>query len=434
MREKFVLIGILAFVLSGCGVVKVEGEVINPTEVIERQVVPTSAVPSATQPGGDEPNAQAVEGVLPAPIIYMGVEEGEPVAPGRQNLWRLEMDGVTANQITDEVVPITSFAVSPMDGAIAYTTFDENDLVRVDADGGNRIVLMDGPDLSSQPNDIEGGWVSTANVAWSPDGTQIAYGYGGIHIISTLGGEPRVLVTDKIVTASGQVSQDSRYYRPLAWSPDGMRLLALESYGIEGSGYAVVDVGSGDVLSLGSVVLCCEPGWSQDSERFYFSSPVFGMIFPGLWQVDVQAGEVTTIIRGMETVGLPDETGESMVLVQSARELRDGNLYAFTAAGTYEELFIDQETRSEIFPLLRMSRVSSDGEITPLRSDSYALGEALWAEDASGAVITVMDGEEYPSATLMWLASDDSEPVILGGRGFQPRWGLGAPLSSSSGQ
>jgi hypothetical protein len=423
MREKLRLMSILALVMAGCGIVKVEGEVLNPTEVIERQVVPTSTVPSATEPNADEPNAQAVEGVLPAPIVYMGVEEGEPVAPGKQNLWRLEMDGVTATQITDEAVPITSFAISPKDGAIAYTTFDENDLVRIDPDGGNRIVLVDGPDLSSQPNDVEGGWVSTANVAWSPDGAQIAYGYGGINIVSAEGGEPRVLVPDKIMTVSGQVSQESRYYRPLAWSPDGARLLALESFGIEGSGYAVVEIESGDVLSLGSAVLCCEPSWSQDSESFYFSSPVFGMIVPGLWQVDALTGDVRTIIRGMETVGLPDETGETMVLVQSAKELQDGNLYAFTTTGTYEALFIDQETRNEIFPLLTMSRISSDGGITPLRSDSYALGEALWAEDASGAVITVMAGEEFPGGTLMWLASDDSEPVLLGGRGFQPKWG-----------
>jgi Tol biopolymer transport system component len=431
MREKLMFTIILALVVSGCGMVKVDGQVLNPTEAADRQIMPTEGIPTSTPSDVVGPDDGEVKGVLPAPIIYLGVQD-EPVAPGKQNLWRLEVDGITAIQITDEVVPITSFAVSPVDGAIAYTTFDENDLVRIDADGQNRTVLVDGLNLSSQPKDDESARISNANVAWSPDGAQIAYGYGGINIVSATGGESRLLVPDKIVTSSGQVSQESRYYRPLVWSPDGTMILALEGYGIEGSGYAVVDVGTGEVLSLGSAVLCCDPNWSLDSQSFYFSSAAFGMIVPGLWQVDARTGEISTIIRGMESVGLPDVTGEPMVLVQSAKELEDGNLYAFTAEGTYEELFIDQETKSEIAPKLTMSRISQEGGITPIRSDAYALGEALWAEDASGAVITVMAGEAYPNGSLLWLPSDDSEPILLGGRGFQPKWGMGAPLSSLS--
>jgi Tol biopolymer transport system component len=432
MKEKFLIVMVLAIALAGCGMVEVEGEVLDPTEAMDRELNPTQVPSEAVGIEAEGSEGEGAEGLLPAPIIYLGAEDGLGVAPGKQNLWRLEVDGSTATQITDEVVPITSFAVSPKDGAIAYTTFDENDLVRIEADGSNRTVLFDGSDLSSQPNDGEWSRASNTNVAWSPDGALIAYGYGGINIISAEGGEPSVLIPDKVVTVSGQVSQESRFYRPLTWSPDGTRLLALEGYGIEGSGYAVVNVESGDVLSMGSAVLCCDPSWSLDSKSFYFSSAAFGMIVPGLWQVDAIAGEVRTIIRGMETVGLPDETGEPMVLIQSAKELRDGNLYAFTAEGTYEELFIDEETRSEIAPTLTMSRISSEGAITPLRSDVYALGEALWADDASGAVITVMAGEKFPSGTLMWLASDGSEPVILNGRGFQPKWGMGASLSSPS--
>jgi hypothetical protein len=426
MGEKLSLLLVLALAMSACGMVEVEGEVLNPTELLELQTLPTATLSSDTLSDVDEKDHQSSQGILPAPIIYLGVED-EAAAPGSQDLWQLEVDGVTAQQITNVAMPITSFAVSPRDGAIAYTTFDQNDLVRIDADGTNRTVLVDGPDLSSQPQDDEWSRVSNANVVWSPDGSQIAYGYGGVRIVPAVGGEPRVLIPDKIVTVSGRLSQESRYYRPLAWSPDGTKILALEGFGVEGSGYAVVNVDNGEVLSLGSTVLCCEPGWSRDSQSFYFSSATFGMIVPGLWQVNVHSGDVRTIIRGMERMGLPEDTGEQMVLVQSAQELQDGHLYAFTATGTYEELFIDEQSKTEIFPRLTMSSISSEGKITPLRVDAYVLGEALWAEDASGAVITVMEEDDYPSGSLLWIPGDGSEPVLLGGRGFQPKWGMEVP-------
>lgn len=433
MKGKLVLILSLAMAVSGCGLVKVEGEILDPTEALDREMFPSEVPTDISDTVGDNPADQVVEGVLPAPAIYLRAEEGA-VAPGRQNLWRLEADGVTETQMTDEAVPVTSFDVSPVDGAIAYTTFGDNDLVLIEWDGSHRRVLVDGVDLSAQPNGAEWGRASNANVAWSPDGSQIAYGYGGINIISAEGGDPRVLVPDKIITISGRASQESRYYRPLAWSPDGNKILALEGFGIEGSAYAVVDVESGEVVSLGSTVLCCEPSWSLDSQSFYFSSATFGMIQPGLWRVNAETGEVTTLIRGMEGAGLPDITGESMSLIQSARQLADGKLYAFAGFGTYDDLYRDEEG-NEIAPKLTMTQFSIDGtEANPLRSDAYPIGEALWAQDGSGALVTVMVEGEYPSGTLLWLTNGDAEPVVLKGRGFQPRWGKGNLLPSSSGE
>jgi hypothetical protein len=182
------------------------------------------------------------------------------------------------------------------------------------------------------------------------------------------------------------------------------------------------------VVSLGSAVLCCEPSWNLDSGSFYFSSAAFGMIMPGLWQADAATGEVTTLIQGMESAGLPDVTGEPMRLIQSTRQLQDGMLYAFAGFGTYDELYRDEEG-NESAPRLTMTRFSLDGTgAVALRSDSYPLGEALWAQDGSGAVINVFVEGEIPSGTLLWLAADGSEPVVLNGRGFQPRWGKGSSL------
>lgn len=110
----------------------------SPTESIPTESpTPTTEAPTETE-------VSATGGLLPAPVIYLGVEDQvEPAAPGKQNLWRLEVDGLTATQITDEVLPVTGFSVSPVNGAIVYTTFSDNDLYLINDDGSERVLLVD---------------------------------------------------------------------------------------------------------------------------------------------------------------------------------------------------------------------------------------------------------------------------------------------------
>jgi hypothetical protein len=363
-----------------------------------------------------EPETQA--GLLPAPVIYLGAEK-EGVAPGTQNLWRLEVDGTTTRQLTDESVSIAGFAVSPRDGSIVYATFGDNELYRIDADGSGRTLLFDGQDMTGQPENDS--LRQIANLAWSPDGAWIAFGMDGIYVIPAAGGEPQLLVADLIVTEGSP--QDARYYRPISWSPDGSRILALEGFGVEGASYAVVEVPGGEVTSLGHSLNCCEPSWNLDGTAFYFSSPVYGLIMPGLWRAEAASGEVTTLIAGFEGPGFPENSDEDMSLVQSVRQLRDGSLYAFVAFGSHEELFLNEQAELA-FPRLTMARISPAGtEVEFLRSDGYVFGEALWAQDGSGAVINVLEEEDLPNAAFLWLTSDDAPAVVLAGEGFHPQWG-----------
>ncbi len=366
--------------------------------------------------------------VLPAPVIYLGVSD-EAAAPAQQDIWRLEMDGKTITQITHEAVPVTGFAVSPEDDSIAYITLTENDLVRINADGGGKTLLIDGSDLSVLPE--EGPVRQLSNPAWSPDGTQIAFGLGGINLLPATGGEPNLILANEPGPEGSR--QWARSFYPLSWSPDGAKLLIGD---VVGGGLSIVNVADGSVIEIlnpSGDFYCCSPTWSIDGQYIYFGGVLYDpSIFqaPGLWRIDVNSGEAEVLIPGYEDPGAAQEGGAPMTLIQSAQQLSDGNVYAFTASGSYEELWHD-EAGNLTSPLLEMNRLAPDGsQPSALRSDadqfgdkSWTFGDALWAADASGAVTNILGSEDLPNATLLWLPADGSDGVILEGRGFQYQWG-----------
>jgi Tol biopolymer transport system component/putative hemolysin len=366
--------------------------------------------------------------VLPAPVIYLGVSD-EAAAPGHQDIWRLEMDGKTITQITHEAVPVTGFAVSPEDDSIAYITLTENDLVRINADGGGKTLLIDGSDLSVLPE--EGPVRQLSNPAWSPDGTQIAFGLGGINLLPATGGEPNLILANEPGPEGSR--QWARSFYPLSWSPDGAKLLIGD---VVGGGLSIINVADGSVIEIlnpSGDFYCCSPTWSIDGQYIYFGGVLYDpSIFqaPGLWRIDVNSGEAEVLIPGYEDPGAAQEGGAPMTLIQSAQQLSDGNVYAFTASGSYEELWHD-EAGNLTSPLLEMNRLAPDGsQPSALRSDadqfgdkSWTFGDALWAADASGAVTNILGSEVLPTAKLLWLPADGSDGVILEGRGFQYQWG-----------
>ena len=97
MKEKVLLIFTLALVVSGCGKVELEGEVLDPAEVVDPQAVVTAVPTELPDPGDKDVEPPVVIGVLPAPVIYLQAED-QAVAPGQQNIWRLEVDGITATR------------------------------------------------------------------------------------------------------------------------------------------------------------------------------------------------------------------------------------------------------------------------------------------------------------------------------------------------
>ncbi|MFQ5340361.1 MAG: hypothetical protein ACE5F6_02315 [Anaerolineae bacterium] len=75
---------------------------------------------------------------LPAPLYFLA---------GGQ-IHRLERDGVTLTQITDEPEPVIDFDVSLANGMVVYVS--GNNLIRADAYGGDPVVLVAGP---TQPDE-----------------------------------------------------------------------------------------------------------------------------------------------------------------------------------------------------------------------------------------------------------------------------------------
>ena len=79
---------------------------------------------------------------------------------------------------------------------------------------------------------------------------------------------------------------------------------------------------------------------------------------------------------------------------------------------------------------LSMYRSQTDGvtDQTQLRTDAYAIGEALWAGDGSGAVIVdaqaALEAGDYPlHGPLLYLKADGSPAVPLAAEGRLLRWG-----------
>ena len=72
--------------------------------------------------------------------------------------------------------------------------------------------------------------------------------------------------------------------------------------------------------------------------------------------------------------------------------------------------------------------MQADGSFAPVRPESYLLAGALWADDASGAIVADA-GDNYADwyGRLSWLPLDGGPAIALAGRGSLMHWGNAAP-------
>ena len=366
-----------------------------------------STIPALTntpQPTTTQQPAASI--VLPAPLYYL--------APNgtTQQIWRIETDGTTRTQITQEAAGVSDFDMSARDGSLAYVS--GNALITTDGLGHNRSMLVQGPPLAPERDES----YYTAEITkprWSPDGSRIAYGMNGINLIDAAGGTPiAVRPNDPIPGPNDPITQTATLYWPYSWSPDGARMLIeIGYYRGEGS-LGVLNLADNSVRSLSSPqgYVCCAPAWSLDSQTIFYANAVEGIVPPGMWRTDVTTGEGETLINGIAK--------DAVLSVSNPFPTSDDNLYYFYAV-----------TKAPRDPgksvLLSMYRSKSDGvtDQTQLRTDAHIVGEALWASDASGAVIVdVQDTPEYPPhGPLLYLKADGSPAILLAEEGRLLRWG-----------
>ena len=349
-------------------------------------------------------------GVLPAPLLFLSNRGGS------DQIWQLNVDGVTLTQLTNEPTPVTRYAVSPADGRLAYVS--NNDLLIANADGSGRSVLVNGPEA---PSPLPDTWQITSEVGpifWSPYGARIAFGLNGVNVIAVTGGPSTLLIGSDAVPQPPDFAQPeggARFYWPDQWSPDGQRLMISFAYWPEAGGLAITSAAGGPRVELQSPegIVCCNPAWSIDGNSIYYSSPSVGLISAGLWRADANTGQSTTLIQG--------QVNESFTLVGHAQQARDGRLYYFLA-------------RTNAFPegYTPLTMYSSDADgvsnQVQLRSDAYIFLEALWSPDGNGAVVVdsteaVNSGSFVTSGPLLYLKSDGSAAVPLIDNAYALRWG-----------
>ena len=80
--------------------------------------------------------------LLPHPLYYLNNDSA-----GFLQVYRLEMNGETVEQITFEPSNVNTYDVSPVDGSVAFIS--NNQLLLVNVDGSNRRILVDGGPLGS---------------------------------------------------------------------------------------------------------------------------------------------------------------------------------------------------------------------------------------------------------------------------------------------
>ncbi|HSL45082.1 MAG TPA: hypothetical protein VK897_16740 [Anaerolineales bacterium] len=371
---------------------------------------------TAAVPGGDNPTAAVTTspapdesdettGVLPHSLCFLA-----PDNDGINQVFRLNTDGTTQQQLTSETSNVGDYDVSLADGAIVYVA--NNQLLYANADGSERRVLVDGGVV-----DENNPFISTvSSPVFSLDGQTVAYGYKGLQFYSFSSGESQLVIENLIDDTGGGLFVPRELYSPERYSPDGTKLLITLGY-YEGASSAIYYPVTNALVRLtggeGALICCEDVEWAADSSSFYSASANAGMFSPGLWRVDAATGEVTTLITG-------DAGGGNFNAAKEAYLASDDQLYFFFGTVSSPEGMFN---RAPLQPV----RASADGETgrTVLSSEDFQLlNEALWAPDASFVVVAMAPAQEvYQGGQAEIVYFDGAPRVGLAPFAQQMKWG-----------
>lgn len=215
---------------------------------------------------------------------------------GNLNIWKKPIVGGQAVQLTSTSYNEGQPAWSPDGRTIAFSS---------DQDGGGVFLI---------PSDGGTPWHLTRfgnNPTWSPDNKTLAFDWhGSIYLVSSAGGEPRLLVGG----TSGIPC--------VVWSPDGRKLIFWNRTG--GDIYVVrVDDGKSEPLKLVPVgEEVAGLAWSKDGQQLVISRGPFGGN-KNLWKVVVDPG-------AGKTIGEPSRLTVSTTDDIQCAFSPDGNKLAFT--------------------------------------------------------------------------------------------------------
>jgi hypothetical protein len=260
-------------------------------------------------------------------------------------------------------------------------------------------------------------------VTYTPDGRQITFGLNGINWIASgaSSGDTQVLLANDPYPEPNRPGP-ARFVQPVAWSPDGQRLLlSYYYYASDDFGRRVLDV------TTGAESPACRSGiWSRDSQALFCTEMTYAAELGTrleIGRVDVATGEQSLVVQGVPAGQLT--AAKPYRLFRAVYQTADGSFLAFGDQWTTPPPLAGPVSFYDV-QRFTMQRVSADGQtITPLRMDRYRLaGSMLWATDGSGALISDATTEEAgrQAAPLLWLPSDGSPAVELFAVGRQMQW------------
>jgi len=377
-------------------------------------------VPTGTQPSSNDQVATVVattlqaitpdvepetpaDSLLPHTLYFLGID-----AAGLTQVFRLEKDGKTLQQVTSEAVNVSNYGVSPVDGRVAYVV--NNQLILINADGSDRRMLVDGGIIDENNPFLN----IITNPVFSPDGQTLAYGYKGLNLYSLSSGVSNLVIENQIDDSGGGFLFPTELYWPEKYSSDGNKLLITLGY-YEGASAAIFDPVSKGMVRLtgaeGALICCDAMEWSADGSSIYSASPAAGMFNSGLWKVDPITGAVTTLFSS--------NFDSSIFLYADEPYLTpDGQLYFFFAEST-----IELHSRTP----LQLVRSTPDGVTgrTVLRPDTFELmNEALWVPDASFVVVAFAPNPDTYQGGRAEIVYVDGRPnVVLSQFTQQMKWG-----------
>ena len=307
--------------------------------------------------------------MLPASLYFLSDQSGN------RQLWRMETDGTSISQITQEASEVDDYALSPADGSIAYVC--QNQLILIRRDGTDRRIISDfGEGYGGAP-------------AWSPGGL-LAYAHEGIRLYDPATGEDRLLKEN----GSGESIGDIAVYSPIAWSPDGSELLVTIGY-YEGAELGILSVGDGSVTARAPCNTM--PVWKRDSTGFYIASSSYpGMvgIEPGLWFTG-PGSDVTPVIQNA-FVWWPFHRPDGQLAYFVSRPAgRDVTKYSIQMVASAADGSGEHALRS-----------------TPLALDVRDSFSAWWTADGDAVVVRILRPESDTSEILLIPANEDP-PVFL---------------------
>lgn len=360
----------------------------------------TSVPPPSTPEAGDSSSD-----LLPRSMVYLANDNANIL-----QVFRLEKDGKTVTQLTFEPSEVKEFDVSQADGSIVYLS--NHQLFLVNADGANRRMIYD-----AGPQDEINPFMTRINSpVFSPDGQNIAFGHKGLNFYSLASGQSTRVLEDKVKDfGSGMFLPEELYY-PEMYSADGSKLLLTLGY-YEGASTGIYNVSNGALMRLVNefrgIVCCGDYTLSADGSTLYSASPTFGMFSAGLWRVDTNTGNVTTIFLG-DFESNPAEVADNPFIAP------DGQLYYFYASIPNAGDMINR-------PPLQLVRSAADGVTgrTALRPETFIyMNESLWAPDASFVIIANGNEQTYFGGKAELYYTDGQKAMIsLLPYAYSMKWG-----------